>query len=187
MPKVFIIHGWEGAPVSDKNPWFPWLREKLEAKNFEVVVPEMPNPDEPKIEAWVDKLKEIASDVASDDIFIGHSIGCQAILRFLETLDKKIKKVIFVGGWITLTDEVTSDPESMEVAKPWLETKIDWEKVKSHCDSFTAVFSNNDPFVPLSDSKIFKEKLNAKIIIENKKSHFNTEDSKEIQVVLGEV
>ena len=36
-----------------------------------------------------------------------------------------------------------------------------------------AIFSDNDPFVPLNDSKIFKNKLNAKIIIEHKKGHFD--------------
>ncbi|MBU1255325.1 alpha/beta hydrolase, partial [Patescibacteria group bacterium] len=115
----------------------------------------------------------------------GHSIGCQAILRYLESLDnKKIGGIIFVAGFFKLTNLETE--EEKEIAKPWLETPIDFDKVKKVTNKITAIFSDNDSFVPLEvNKKIFEEKLEAKIIIEQNKGHFN-EDSGifEIPVVL---
>ena len=38
---VFIFHGTEGYPEEN---WFPWLKEKLEAKGYKVFVPQFPTP-----------------------------------------------------------------------------------------------------------------------------------------------
>lgn len=48
MKRVFIIHGWDGYP---KEWWYPWLKQELEARSFEVYVPAMPDPEGPKIDA----------------------------------------------------------------------------------------------------------------------------------------
>jgi len=172
VKKVFLIHGWDGNP---ENAWFPWLKAELEAKDFEVIIPAMPNPEEPKIDEWVSKLKELANDPDEEIYFIGHSIGCQTILRYLESLSEnaKVGGVIFVAGWFHLTN--LSGPEEEKIAQPWLETPINFDKIITHTNNFLAIFSNNDPFVLLSDKDIFKEKLGAEIIIEQEKGHFDDE------------
>ena len=187
MKRVFLIHGWEGNP---ENAWFPWLKKKLEKNGFEVIAPEMPNTEEPNIRAWTSKLKEVVGKVNSETYFIGHSIGCQAIMRYLESLDdeEKVGGVIFVAGWFNLPNLETE--EEKEIAEPWLETEIDTEKVKSGIKDgkIVAIFSDDDPDVPLNDKEIFKEKLNAKIIVEHNKGHFNDDaDIKELPVVLSEI
>ena len=48
--RVFIIHGWEGFP---EEGWFPWLKSELEAKGFEVFVPQLPESSNPRILNWV--------------------------------------------------------------------------------------------------------------------------------------
>jgi len=172
MKKAYLIHGWGGGPESEG--WFGWLKNELEKKGFEVNVPRMPNTESPKIKGWVNKLNEIVNpDV--NTYFVGHSIGCQAILRYLEKLpeDKKIGGAVFVAGWFNLTKETYECKEDKEIARPWIETPIDLEKVKKHTKNFFAIFSNTDPYVPVSDSKIFKEKLGAKVIIKNNEEHFN--------------
>ncbi|MCX6711974.1 MAG: alpha/beta hydrolase [Candidatus Woesearchaeota archaeon] len=176
MKRIFIIHGWDGFPEGD---WFPWLKKELESKDFVVQVPAMPNTNEPKIDLWINFLKEIVGKPDKETYFVGHSIGCQTILRYLETLDKDIKigGVVFVAGWINLNMDFIIKEEGdeegpYEIANPWLETKIDWNKIKVHTKNFVAIFSDNDPYVPMEDSRIFKDKLKAKIIIEHNKCHF---------------
>ena len=78
--RIFLIHGWGGSP---ENDWFPWARETLKDR-FEVFVPKMPETEHPKIEPWVDTLSRAVGELRESDIFVGHSIGCQTILRFLE-------------------------------------------------------------------------------------------------------
>jgi len=185
MKRVFLIHGWEGDP---ENCWFPWLKRNLEEKGFEVHSPAMPNSDEPKIEPWVSKLSEIVGTSDKDTYLIGHSIGCQAIMRYIQTLpeETKIGGSIFVAGFFNLPN--LEDQEEKDIAKPWLENPIDTEKIKSISSNIIAIFSDNDPDVPLSDSKIFKERLDAKIIIEKGKGHFSDDAGvTELPVVLDEL
>lgn len=185
MKKVFIIHGWGGSP---KNDLFLWMKKEMESKGFKVEIPSMPNTNEPKIKEWVEHLKKIVKNPDKDTYFIGHSIGCQTILRYLESLDKDIKigGCIFVAGWFNLIHK--SIENDLEIARPWIETPMDFRKICSHTDKFLAIFSDNDYFVPLTDAKLFKEKLKAKVIIEHNKGHFNTEDGvKEIKIVVDEL
>ncbi len=46
-----------------------------------------------------------------------------------------------------------------------------------HTNNFVAIFSDNAKWVPLSDSRIFKEWLGAKVIVEHKKGHFSGSDN----------
>jgi len=174
MKRAFIIHGWEGYP---KEGWFPWLKKELTAKGFKVSVPAMPNPAEPEIEAWVGHLTKLVGKADSETFFVGHSIGCQTVLRYLERLDAGVKVggVVLVAGWVHLMPAALEEEGADEIAKPWIETPLDWKKIKSHCGRFTAIFSDDDPFVPLEDSKTFRDKLGAKIVVLEGLQHINGE------------
>lgn len=174
MKKAFIIHGWGGYP---KEGWFPWLKEELVKKDFSVKVLKMPDSDKPKIDEWVSFLKKQIKKLDKETYLIGHSIGCQAILRYLEQLDKdeKVGGIIFVAPWIHLK-ELETEEEKM-IAEPWLKSPIDFDRIKEHTNRYICIFSDNDCYVPLSDSEIFKEKLDAKIVIEKNKGHFSGSDN----------
>lgn len=182
--RIFIIHGWEGYP---EEGWFPWLKKELEKRDFEVFVPVMPNTGEPKIEEWVPFLSKLVGKPDENTYFVGHSIGCQAIMRYLKKLDNiKIGGVVFVAGWFNLVNLETKEEE--KIAKPWLETSINLEKVKNNSKKIIAIFSDNDQFVPLSDSDIFKKELGAEIIIEHNKGHFSKSDGiTELPIVLEKI
>ncbi|MBI2676970.1 MAG: DUF1749 domain-containing protein [Candidatus Yanofskybacteria bacterium] len=174
--KVYIIHGWDGSP---KEPMLQWLKVSLEEKGYEVFVPEMPEPAVPKIESWVGKLKDVVIP-EKETIFIGHSIGCQAVLRYLEMLNENIKiaGLVLIAPWMELDRQTLEEEgqEVVEVAKPWMETPIDFQKVKARVGKVVAIFSDNDPFVPLSQKDLFEKELGAEIIIENDKGHFTVSD-----------
>jgi len=71
---------------------------------------------------------------------------------------------------------------------PWLKTPIDFAKIKTHTREFFCVFSDNDPYVPLSDIRLFEKGLKAKTEILSKKGHFTGDDNiKKIQIVLKEL
>lgn len=173
MKKAYLIHGWDGSP---KEPMHKWIKKNLEKKKFKVLAPNMPNPEEPVIKLWVDKVIEITKDLGDKDILIGHSIGCQTVLRYIETLnDKKISKAILIAPWMYLDENTIKEEgeDSKRIAKPWVETPINWDKVKENCKEIIAIFSDNDPYVPLSNVDLFKKKLNARILILDKRGHFD--------------
>ena len=170
--RVFIIHGWDGYP---EEGWFLWLKTELEKSGFEVVIPAMPDSAKPTIDSWVSFLTQLVGEVDEQTYFVGHSIGCQAILRYLETLNKKVGGALFVAGWLMrLTGDLRE--EELAIARPWIEIPIDYQKVRDNCSKIMAIFSDNDEFVHLDNIKLFEEQLGAKIIIENNKSHFSGSD-----------
>ena len=170
--RVFIIHGWGGNP---EEGWLPWIKNELEKKGFFVEIPTMPNTDEPTIKEWVPHLQNSVGKSDKNTYFIGHSIGCQTIMRYFETLTdgEHTGGAIFVAGWFHLINQTD---EEKEIAKPWLETPIYFEKIKKHAESFKAIFSDNDPFVPIEDAALFEKNLSAKIIVEHDKGHFSGSD-----------
>lgn len=174
MKRVILIHGWDGYP---ENAWFPWLASELKKRGFSAIAPAMPNPDEPKIEEWIPALAKEVGVPNSELCLVGHSVGCQAILRYLETLpvETRIAGIVLVAPWMEL-DTTTLEEEGEEVreiARPWMETPIDFAKVKTIAGKTTAILSDNDPYVSVSQGDIFKEKMGAEIIVESGKGHFD--------------
>ena len=129
MKRIIIVHGWGDSP---KDHWIPWLIQQLEGSGFAVEAPTMPNADEPKIEPWVSHLDSVVGKVNENIYYVGHSIGCQTILRHLESLPKGVVVggAVFVAPWFTLTN--LSGPDEEKTAEPWINTPIDLDKVKSH-------------------------------------------------------
>jgi predicted alpha/beta hydrolase family esterase len=150
--RVFIIHGWDGYP---EEGIFPWLK--------------------PEIKTWVAFLAKQVGVPNENTFFFGHSIGAQTILRYLESLPENMKVggAVFLAGWTNLTNEAYETEEDHQIAKPWLETPLDWKKIKTHTNKFVGIFSEDDPLVPFSESTIFANNLGAKIIIEQNKEHFS--------------
>lgn len=174
MKRVIIIHRWDGNPRGD---WYPWLKKELERIGFKVMVPAMPNASEPQIEEWISHLKKVVGKLDEETYFVGHSIGCQTILRYLEkeNFSGKIPEVIFVAGWFKLDD--LEDEEVKEIADPWINTPIDFNKIKQKIKKLTVFLSSNEPYGFVKENqRNFKEKLGADVIIEDNKGHFTEED-----------
>lgn len=172
--RVFIIHRWDGTPNSD---WYPWLKKELEKKGFRVEIPEMPNTSEPKIEPWVKHLKKVVDKLDKETYFVAHSIGCQAVMRFLEkeNYEDKIGKSVFVAGWFKLNN--MENNEAKKIAEPWINTPINLVKVKQKISKLTVLLSDNEPYGFVQENrKVFLEKLNAKVMIKKDRGHFTEDD-----------
>ncbi len=170
MKRVIIVHGLSGSPESD---FLPWAKEELEKKGYEVIMPSMPDPDHPQIETWVPYLKKVVGEPKETDVLVGHSVGCQTILRYLENLpeSQKVDKVILVAGWFSLTN---LDEDETRALNHWIKAPMGFEKIKIHANKFIAILSDNDLYVPLEENrKVFEEQLGANIFVEHGKGHFN--------------
>ena len=177
--RVFIIHGWGGGP---EGACLLWLKINLEEKGFEVFAPQMPNTDEPTVEEWINYLSELVGTPDEQTFFVGHSIGCQAIMRYLQTIDQKIGGAIFIAGWFVLEN---LEPEEIEIATPWVENNINFEKLREISHNYVEIISDNDPFGGFKENKkIFSEKLGAKIIVLNNAEHI---EDLELPVALEEL
>ena len=179
MNRVFIVHGWEGYP---EEGWRPWLREKLEKDGVEVFVPAMPDAKNPKQQAWVDHLSNVVGKPDEGSYFIGHSLGCIGILRYLEGLPESfvVGGVILVAGF----DDDLGVPQLSD----FFTTPIDWERIKARSKQFISIESDNDPYGLLKYNNVFAEKLGAHTIEMHDMKHFSGDDGiTELPVVYEEL
>ena len=174
MKKVFLVHCWDGT---SNDGWYPWIEQELKKYNAEVIRFDMPNTANPTIEEWVSTLNEKVDKLDEETYFMGHSIGCQTIIRYLETKEiTKIGGILFVAPWLDLLPEAVEDEDSYNTAYPWIHTPINFAKVKEFSENINCIFSNDDYFVDLNQEQEFKQKLNAKTIIVNEKGHISQDD-----------
>ena len=173
MKRLFIVHGWDG---SSQEPLIAWLGKTGTEAGFETVVLDMPNPAVPTIDAWTKHLEDNVYYVDQDTYFIGHSIGCQAILRYLEmNKGSQLGGAIFIAPWLQVAGLETQ--EEQDIARPWVDRPIDFASIRAMGGKFVAIFSDNDTFVPLQVNKEALEKaLNPKVIVEQGKGHFSEKD-----------
>jgi uncharacterized protein len=157
MTRVFIVHGWGDKPG---DHWMPWLKGQLELKGFTVATPAMPHTEAPVIGEWVSRLNGEVGEAAEGAYYVGHSIGCQTIMRHLEQLPTGItaRGATFVAPWFALTN-LTAEEEP--IAQPWIDTAIDFARVRSRLPELTAYFSDDDPFVSLDNQSLFEQRLGA--------------------------
>ncbi|HEY4508564.1 MAG TPA: alpha/beta hydrolase [Candidatus Paceibacterota bacterium] len=192
--RVFLIHGWDANP---NNHWFPWLSLELKARGFEVNAPQMPNTANPKVNEWLGFLSDYVGKPGKETYFVGHSLGCIAIARYLAKLpgntnyetDAKVRNTPSAFG-ISPSKEGEKKREETKVGgcvfvagfsgridvpeiSEFYSLPFDAEKAKAHCNKFVMIFSDNDPYVPMEKSLEFAQQLGAKTILERGKKHFS--------------
>jgi predicted alpha/beta hydrolase family esterase len=172
--RIFIVHGWGGHP---EEGWLPWLKQQLEANGFDVHIPQLPETDSPHINAWVPALAAAVGTADGETYFVGHSMGCQTIARYLASLqgDVKIGGAVFVAGFFKRLTGLNG-PEENAIGDEWLKSPLDLNVVRSHLKGSVAIFSDNDPFVPEENVAAYRDILGSEIISLHTRGHFSGSD-----------
>jgi uncharacterized protein len=178
MPtRAFIIHGYLSYP---EEAWLPWMKRALEEKGCVVALPAMPRPDHPVIQEWLEFITQLIGEPNPDTILVGHSMGVQAVLRYLETLGaagKAVGKTLLVAGSFPLARSAAVAADIPPVLVPWFTTGIDAAKVKQAAGRCSVILSNNDPYLDSAQAAAtFREKLGANVVIVPGGGHFNEDD-----------
>jgi uncharacterized protein len=183
MKKIYLIHGWDGNP---QNNWFPWLKNNLEKYGCEVEAINLPNPEEPNVITWPETLQDRIISPDGNTFLIGHSIGCQTIMRYLEKLpeETKIGGVVFVAPFFKLPPKQTDDEK--RIWGEWEKRPIDTNKVKNKSKFFVSIFSDDDDVIDSqANVPLLKDLLNSEIIMESGKGHFSDDDGiTELPIIL---
>lgn len=167
MNNIFIFHGTEGYPEEN---WFPWLREKLEARGHKVIVPQFPSPPivPAKISEWFEVFKNYEEFINEDAIIIGHSLGGVFALRVLEKLKQPVKAAIFTGTPIGVRPITFYDRDSS-----FSGFSFDWPAIKASSKNFLVFQSDDDPFVSLANGEELAKKLGVELCFIPHAGHFN--------------
>ena len=178
MPRAIIVHGWGNSP---EDNWFPWLRTQLEQRGWEVDVPAMPDTENPQIQPWVSAVTTAVGNPDEQTYLVGHSIGCQTILRYVAGLSIGQR----VGGAVLIAPFLRLDPNGVEYADdekaivgPWIDPQLDLAAPRLRfIHGSVAIFSDNDYWVSATyNEPQFRQELGAQTIILSNRGHFMERD-----------
>ena len=182
--RLIIIPRWSGTPASD---WYPWITAELNAVGrvggrppyrdgpFDpIIVAAMPIPGLPTIPAWVGRVRELLGDDPAElarTVIVGHSVGCQAVLRALAELPDgvQVAGAICVAGWFW-----TDSPWDSLI--PWIDTPFDLARAQAAANNHVVVvLSDNDPHTSdwRANGAAWQEKLGAEVVLVPGGQHFN--------------
>ena len=163
---IYLIHGYTASPNSN---WFQDLKNSLESDFIKVSILNMPDSQDPKLNDWINYMKNHIKDINEETIFIGHSLGCVSILNFLNQFNTaKIKGVFLISGFI----ESSPIPELIEFVKP----KLNYKYLKEITKTRIAISAIDDDIIPFEYSKTMAEKIDAKFTLLEEGKHFIDRD-----------
>ncbi|MFA6530124.1 MAG: alpha/beta fold hydrolase [Candidatus Micrarchaeia archaeon] len=166
--KVLLIHCWGG---NGRSCWFGWLADQLRKEGIEVLAPDLPNTDFPKLTEWLKELRKIVPKFKKEDkwIVVTHSLGAPSLLRLLETFgpDEHINAAIMVAGF--------AKDLGIDEIHNFLDKPFDFKRIKKAGSKFIVINSDNDPYMELSEGKRIADELGGELVAEHNAGHFNDE------------
>ncbi len=179
---VILMHGKNTNPT---KKWYPWLKSEMQKNNIEFHAPFLPKAEDPEINEWLAELDKIKPN--ENSILIGHSRGGVAILRWLEIQpeDFRVKKVVLVGTNSGYSEKMNKTENNKGF---YSKEGFDFSKIKSHCDNFVVLHSEDDEWVPFSAGEENAKGLDAKFLKFKDRGHFGSKLTKqEIPELLDEI
>lgn len=162
--KVILIHGNGGS--TGNNYWFPEIKKSLEEMGVTVLNPTFPDNDMAHESIWTDYLlNKLKAD--ENTIIIGHSSGGVLAMRVAEQ-HKLYGTVLFGVNYTDLGDDM--EKEAGYYNRPW-----EWEKIRGNQNWIIQFASTDDPFIPIDEPRLIKEKLQSDYYEFNDKGHFMIE------------
>lgn len=186
MKKVYTIPSRGARPHAF---WYPWVKSTLEKAGFTVTILQLPDPDKPKKSAWMNALMPLISGMDEATYVIGHSVGCQATLRLLDALPagRMIGGTVLVAGWVSVPNWNGRSEAEKAVLNDWMNPPLDLGKVAGKSKKFTAIFSDNDEYVPEENWAVCEKELKAKVIVKHQFGHFEGKDLCELPEVVSSI
>ena len=171
--KTLVLHWWGGS--SEEN-WLPWLKKEIEFKVEDLFIPNLPNTDNPVIEEQLDYINIYSSDFSEWWNIIGHSLGCQLALKFVEENNIKNSTIILVApSYPHLAKELVEILwNNFDILKKYYDTENNFEKINKLNNEFIIFLSDNDPYINMENAKKYYNSLeNIKFVDFKWKWHFN--------------
>ena len=152
--KIILIHGYK---ADSKSGFLPWLQDALHAKGHEVVVPNLPNPEDPDPEEWTKVLVEKIGSIDDETIILGHSLGASMVLRFLEAAEAKSTPrgcILVSPPWMI----------KAEALRGFFMSELDFDVLMWKASRFVVVHSRDDKVIQFDHAEKYAKVLHAKLI-----------------------
>jgi hypothetical protein len=178
IDRILLVPRWSGTAASD---CYPWLARELAARAPQVkidVAPLLPAPDRPEIEPC---LEAVAGMDPARGLLVGHSVGCQVLLRALARLPDGVRApaLLCIAGWWTVD-------QPWDTLRPWIETPFDHARAAARCGRIEVLLSDDDPFTRDAEAtrRRFVEALGAEVQIVPGRQHFNAPEEPAVRAAV---
>jgi predicted alpha/beta hydrolase family esterase len=147
--------------------WGQWLHDELIKKSYNVVMPNLSNPDHPDRQQWLTEITGTMDPLGANTIIVAHSLGVTSGLDYLEKAAQPIKGLVCVSGF--------SDDYGLELNSYFLKEKaVNFDIVNKKVDKVFVFYGDNDPYVPQSLLQLLAENLHVKPKIIPSGGHLNS-------------
>ena len=153
MKTTLALHWWGW---NSQENWLSWLKKEIEFKAENLFIPNLPNTDNPVLEEQLEYINIYAWDFSKWWNIIGHSLGCQLAMKFVEENNISNSKIILVAPtYPNLAEELWTKIlwDSFETIKKYYDTEFNFEKINKLNNEIIVFLSDNDPYINKQNAK----------------------------------
>ena len=151
--RFLILHGFENR--RPPGHWHHWLAERLRGAGEQVLYPQLPEPDTPRLESWAELLRaELGMLGAGERVVVCHSLSCLLWMHYARRMDpsERVDRVLLVAP---------PGPSAMppEMAT-FLPEKLSADAIRASCRTpIKLACSDDDPWCPEGAAAYYGEAL----------------------------
>jgi uncharacterized protein len=133
-----ILHGYQG---SGPGHWQSWLAGRLRSADGSVRFPDLPDPDSPQLDAWLDALERELDAFGEPPVVVCHSLACVLWLHHVARGGRPAERVLLVAP-----PSRTGVPDVLAPFFPTPGVALDDARL---------VCAENDPYCPEGAANVF--------------------------------
>ena len=162
--KFVLLHGFTAHSTDAR---LQWLKLELEKSGHEVVVPQLPNTDNPTEDEQV-ATALAATTYDENTVLFGHSLGATVAMKVVEKLDKPIARLVLAGTAVS--------PDFKDKRRPF-EKKFRWKfdavKIKKNAPVIQVLHDPRDYAISEDQRRALEDMLGVKAqICQSNEPHF---------------
>lgn len=168
IERAVIVHGYLGH--SGKH-WFPALASDLAGLGVRTDVVDLPTPDEPGLERWVEHLARTVGTPDEELLLVTHSLGGLATAAYLGGLTQPYS----LGAFLAVApfyDPLPAIPELDDFISGVRSPEGILESIGRNTLHRSVIRSDGDPYVPLEHSERYAAFLGAPVVVDGPAEHF---------------
>ncbi|MDP2641601.1 MAG: alpha/beta hydrolase [Candidatus Yanofskybacteria bacterium] len=176
--QILICHAYNTLPTEN---WYLWLEKILCSRGYDAKVLELPNPSAPSEKEWIKCIKQ--AHTTNPVILIGHSLGCRAILTYINQYSIPTKRVILVACPMFWDGIIETRPPLKAYVEGML--PLNFENIKKLVDRFDIFHDTTDHILSMRNAEYLKETLGDKVTlhVSSTYDHFDVPEIPELEAL----
>ena len=158
-----ILHGLEG---SGPDHWQTWLAGRLRERGERVSYPDLPDPFDPRPDAWLAALHAELPAMEGERILLCHSLACLLWMLHARDGGEPVDRILLVAP------PCTQEIEQVARFRP---DGVSAEHLRAAAGSTRMLCSEADPYCPAGAAQTFGDPLELDYTVIDGGGHLNTD------------